>query len=142
MTDIHCFGHLKPWSQAAYRIEVEGRLSRSSADRFAGMRITTRERLDQSIVTCLTGLVMDQNFPQRPFFADTHLHKAQSFDAVSFGTILGPEEAYRFARGEEVTSSTGVRGKLSRPLDFLVVTDHAENMGTMGARGDDRCCGA
>ena len=79
---------------------------------------------------------VDQNFPQRPLFGDTHLHTAQSFDAVSFGTSLGPEEAYRFARGEEVTSSTGVRGRLSRPLDFLVVADHAENMGTMGAIKD------
>ncbi len=79
---------------------------------------------------------VDQNFPQRPFFGDTHLHTKQSFDAVSFGTALGPEEAYRFARGEEITSSTGVRGKLSRPLDFLVVADHAENMGTMGAVKD------
>ena len=79
---------------------------------------------------------VDQNFPQRPFFGDTHLHTRQSFDAISFGTALGPEEAYRFARGEEVTSSTGVRGKLSRPLDFLVVADHAENMGTMGAVKD------
>ena len=50
--------------------------------------------------------------------------------------MLGPEEAYRFARGEEVTSSTGVRGKLSRPLDFLVVADHSENMGTMTAVKD------
>jgi len=79
---------------------------------------------------------VDQNFPQRPLFGDTHLHTAQSFDAVSFGTALGPEEAYRFARGEEVTSSTGVRGRLSRPLDFLVVADHAENMGTMTAVKD------
>jgi len=43
------------------------------------------------------------------------------------GNFLGPDEAYRFARGEEVVSSTGVRVKLSRPLDFLVVADHAEN---------------
>jgi len=76
---------------------------------------------------------VDQNFPQRPLFGDTHLHTSVSFDAVAFGTALGPEDAYRFARGEEITSSTGVRGKLSRPLDFLVVADHAENMGTMGA---------
>ena len=76
---------------------------------------------------------VEQGFPQRPLFGDTHLHTAQSFDAVSFGTLLGPEQAYRFARGEEVTSSTGVRGRLSRPLDFLVVADHAENMGTMSA---------
>jgi len=79
---------------------------------------------------------VDQNFPQRPLFGDTHLHTKQSFDAVSFGTMLGPEEAYRFARGEEVVSSTGVRGRLSRPLDFLVVADHAENMGTMSAVKD------
>ena len=79
---------------------------------------------------------VEQGFPQRPLFGDTHLHTAQSFDAVSFGTLLGPEQAYRFARGEEVTSSTGVRGRLGRPLDFLVVADHAENMGTMSAIKD------
>ena len=71
-------------------------------------------------------------FPTRPLFGDTHLHTSQSFDAIAFGNFLGPEEAYRFARGEEVTSSTGQRARLSRPLDFLVVADHAENMGTMG----------
>ena len=71
-------------------------------------------------------------FPTRPLFGDTHLHTSQSFDAIAFGNFLGPDEAYRFARGEEVTSSTGQRARLSRPLDFLVVADHAENMGTMG----------
>ena len=45
------------------------------------------------------------------------------------GCRLGPDEAYRFARGEEVTSSTGVRARLQRPLDFLVVSDHSENLG-------------
>ena len=71
-------------------------------------------------------------FPTRPLFGDTHLHTSQSFDAIAFGNFVGPEEAYRFARGEEVISSTGQRARLSRPLDFLVVADHAENMGTMG----------
>ena len=79
---------------------------------------------------------VDQGFPQRPLFGDTHLHTSQSFDAVPFGTNIGPEQAYRFARGEEVTSSTGVRGRLSRPLDFLVVADHAESLGVMGAVKD------
>ncbi len=79
---------------------------------------------------------VDQNFPQRPLFGDTHLHTAASFDAISFGTALTAEDAYRFARGEEITSSTGERGRLSRPLDFLVVADHAENMGTMSAMKD------
>ena len=44
-------------------------------------------------------------------------------------TGWGRKEAYRFARGEEVTSSTGVRARLQRPLDFLVVADHSENLG-------------
>ena len=66
------------------------------------------------------------------YWGDTHLHTSQSFDAIAFGTILGPEDAYRFALGEEITSSTGLPAKLSRPLDFLVVADHAEAMGIMG----------
>ena len=43
-----------------------------------------------------------RKFPTRPFFGDTHLHTALSLDARAFGNTLGPEEAYRFARGEEV----------------------------------------
>jgi hypothetical protein len=50
-------------------------------------------------------------------------------DAGAFGARLTPEDAYRFAYGEELTSSTGQRVKLSRPLDFLVVADHSDNMG-------------
>lgn len=74
-----------------------------------------------------------RNYPTRVFWGDTHLHTSQSADAVMFGTRLGPEDAYRFARGEEVTSSTGQRVQLSRPLDFLVVADHAEGYGVMAA---------
>ena len=70
-----------------------------------------------------------RNFPARPLFGDTHLHTAMSFDAGMFGCRLGPVEAYRFARGEEVTSSSGQRVRLSRPLDFLVVADHSDFMG-------------
>jgi hypothetical protein len=77
-------------------------------------------------------------YPTHVYWGDTHLHTSQSFDAVMFGNTLGPEDAYRFARGEEVTSSTGQRVQLSRPLDFLVIADHAENLGSMSAvlRGD------
>lgn len=73
-----------------------------------------------------------RNFPTRPFFGDTHLHTAISLDAAAGGANVGPETAYRFARGEEVTTSTGQQAKLSRPLDFLVVSDHAEAFGSMG----------
>jgi hypothetical protein len=70
-----------------------------------------------------------RNFPTRPFFGDTHLHTSFSMDAGAFGARIGPRDAYRFARGEEVTASSGQPAKLSRPLDFLVVTDHSDNMG-------------
>ena len=70
-----------------------------------------------------------RNFPTRPLFGDTHLHTSFSMDAGAFGAKLGPSDAYRFAKGEEVISSTGQPAKLSRPLDFLVVTDHSDNMG-------------
>ena len=70
-----------------------------------------------------------KNFPNRVYFGDTHLHTSYSTDAGMIGNTLGPEEAYRFARGEEVKSSTGLPAKLQRPLDFLVVADHSENLG-------------
>ncbi len=70
-----------------------------------------------------------RNFPDRPLWGDTHLHTAISFDAGAFGATLLPPDAYRFAKGEEVISSTGQPVRLSRPLDFLVVTDHSDNMG-------------
>jgi len=70
-----------------------------------------------------------RNFPTGVYWGDTHLHTGMSFDAGSFGARLLPRDAYRFARGEEVTSSTGLKVRLSAPLDFLVVADHSDNMG-------------
>ena len=72
---------------------------------------------------------VDQHYPNRVFWGDTHLHTSNSPDAGIVGNTLGPEMAYRFARGEEVTSSTGLRVKLNKALDFLVVADHSEYMG-------------
>jgi len=70
-----------------------------------------------------------RSYPTRVLWGDTHLHTGYSMDAGAFGARLGPEDAYRFARGEEVTASSGPRVRLSRPLDFLVVADHSDNMG-------------
>jgi hypothetical protein len=72
-----------------------------------------------------------RNFPTRVLWGDTHLHTRLSLDARAGGLTLGPEEAYRFARGEEVLSTHGESLKLSRPLDFLVVTDHSDALGVM-----------
>jgi hypothetical protein len=71
----------------------------------------------------------DRKFPTHPFFGDTHLHTSFSMDAGAFGARISPREAYRFARGEQVMASSGQPAKLSRPLDFLVVADHSDNMG-------------
>ena len=71
----------------------------------------------------------DGNFAEGVYWGDTHLHTSYSTDSGMLGNTLGPEEAYRFARGEEVRSAAGMRTRLIRPLDFLVVADHAENLG-------------
>lgn len=68
-------------------------------------------------------------FPERPFFGDTHLHTSYSMDAGAFGTRLTPADAYLFAKGNEVTASSGQPAKLRRALDFLVVADHSDGMG-------------
>jgi hypothetical protein len=70
-----------------------------------------------------------RSFPSNVYWGETHLHTGLSLDAGVFGNILGPEDAYRFARGEEITSSTGQPVKLGRPLDWLAVTDHTDAMG-------------
>ena len=62
-----------------------------------------------------------RDFPTRPFFGDTHTHTSFSMDAGAFGARLGPADAYRFGKGQEVVASSGQRVKLSRPLDFMVV---------------------
>jgi hypothetical protein len=72
-----------------------------------------------------------KTYPTHVYFGDSHHHTANSGDAFMNGDRLGPEEAYRFARGEEVVSSTGVPAKLSRPMDFLVISDHAEGLGVI-----------
>jgi hypothetical protein len=69
------------------------------------------------------------HYPNRVLWGDTHLHTSYSTDAGMIGNFLSPETAYRFARGEVVRASAGARAKLVRPLDFLVVADHAENLG-------------
>ena len=69
-------------------------------------------------------------------WGDTHLHTANSIDAFGFGVKLGPEDALRFARGEEVTSTGGLKAQLERPLDFLVIADHSGGLGATKALYD------
>jgi len=70
-----------------------------------------------------------QSHPDRVYRGDSHLHTSYSWDAGLVGNTLGPDEAYRFAKGQQVMASSGQPGKLVRPLDWLVVADHAESLG-------------
>ena len=72
-------------------------------------------------------------YATKVYFGDTHLHTELSMDAGAFGNRIGLDEAYRFAKGEEVTASSGLTAKLSRPLDFLVAADHSDGMGLFQA---------
>jgi hypothetical protein len=71
----------------------------------------------------------ERHFPVRAYWGETHLHTAISPDAGLVGDRLGPEDAFRLARGEQIKSSTGQLVRLERPYDWMVITDHAEYMG-------------
>ena len=75
-----------------------------------------------------------RDYPTNVYFGDTHLHTRLSLDAYGDGnTKNGPAEAYRWAKGEEIAGDDGVPTRISRPLDFLMVSDHAEYMGLVPA---------
>jgi len=73
-----------------------------------------------------------KDHPQHVYWGDTHLHTSYSADATMFGTLrLEPREAFAFARGRTLVADNGMQARLDRPLDFLVVTDHAEYLGLL-----------
>jgi hypothetical protein len=124
--------HLPGPSLSALALLVSASVSLASSD------ITP---VKDSIVTNERGIVAGigqsdyspyagRDFPNQVYWGDTHLHTSVSVDAGTMNRI-GQEDAFRFARGEEVTTTYGLRVKLSRPLDFLVLTDHAEMYGLM-----------
>ena len=102
---------------------IQGGPIRSSwADAIAAKAANTKDGKPYSAPT-------DKTVPLRVLWGDLHLHTGNSLDAGLNGTRLMPEDAFRFARGEEVVSTTGLPAKLARPYDFLVVTDHSDYMG-------------
>ncbi|MDX1735138.1 MAG: DUF3604 domain-containing protein, partial [Halioglobus sp.] len=112
---------------------------------FARVNAEAREQYDWNrvAVTALAGTVQgsvpcaEQHPNRRAWFGALHVHTATSYDATSFGSLVTPDMAYRFARGEPV--SLALRGDppdyvapsitISSPLDFMAVTDHAESLG-------------
>lgn len=80
------------------------------------------------------------SYPQNVYWGDTHVHTNNSVDSnFSVGgkyTALTPLDAYRFAQGRTVRARNGMNAKLYRPLDFIVIADHAENMGIFPSLDD------
>ena len=77
--------------------------------------------------------VANQSLAKQVYWGDTHLHSTFSMDAFIFGNTLGPDEAYRFAKGEKVMATRGQPAQLREPLDFLVLADHTDALGAMVA---------
>jgi len=74
----------------------------------------------------------DNNFPQQVYWGDTHLHTNISLDANLMGnSSISPDQAYRFARGDSLVAHNGMLIRMHRPLDFLVIADHAEELGVL-----------
>ena len=76
---------------------------------------------------------VERQYPARVYWGDTHLHSFLSGDAYSMGNRISPDEAYRFAKGETITATGGDKAKISKPLDFMMIADHAENLGVLPA---------
>lgn len=86
---------------------------------------------------------VDRDYPENVYWGDTHLHTYLSGDAYSFGATITPDQAYRFAKGETIRADGGEDVRIRRPLDFMMVADHATNMGVLPAlvAGDPRVLG-
>ena len=104
--------------------------------RDAGRRGVLRScvRVGMASASALVALAVNgdgvHEHPANLYWGDTHLHSSWSADAGSYGNrLLAPDQAYRFARGEAVVAHNGERVRLRRPLDFLMVSDHAEYLG-------------
>lgn len=63
------------------------------------------------------------------YFGDLHVHTSLSFDSYLFGNRVGLADAYRFANGQPVKTEAGEVMQISRPLDFVAMTDHSESFG-------------
>jgi hypothetical protein len=89
---------------------------------------------DSALVTGTTltetpSQVAESKYPDKILWGDTHLHTSWSADAGSAGTTIGPEDAVRFAMGEEIKSNSGQPAKIHLPLDWFCLTDHSDAMG-------------
>ncbi len=87
------------------------------------------------LLTVCTGMTAvqaaDEPIKRNPYFGQTHQHTGWSFDANIYNVQFGPENAFKHARGDRVKHPWGYFVKLKLPLDFLMVSDHAEYLGVI-----------
>lgn len=95
----------------------------------AAQTMPSREAAEGSLQGRPYSPYADRAFPTEVYFGDQHVHTGYSADAGGSGTRLMPRDAYRFARGEQVSSNTGQPVRLARPFDFYMITDHSDGMG-------------
>ncbi len=100
-----------------------------NAARQEGSESSGKHALQPTVSNSTSDSTAESSYPTDVYWGDTHVHTAYSMDAGLFGNRLPPEDAYRFAKGEQVTSTTGVPARLVTPLDFLVISDHSDNLG-------------
>ena len=84
----------------------------------------------------IVGSVHAEAGGKKALFGELHIHTGWSMDAYIFSVRTSPDEAYRFAKGEPYTTALGTTHQMSRPLDFMAVTDHAEYMGAFKNMAD------
>jgi hypothetical protein len=79
----------------------------------------------------VSSLAFAQPNPERnAYFGETHIHTSWSLDAWVFGNHLtGPDDSYKYAKGQTIKHPLGYDIKIETPLDFMGVTDHSEYVG-------------
>ena len=113
-------------SQRAFLVAVGLGLTASS-----GCKTQAAPAATGTSTTTPTASFTETAYPTRAYFGDTHVHTGWSADAGLDGAVTSPEDAFRFARGDEVKSNSGQMARLARPLDWMVITDHSDGMGTI-----------
>jgi len=78
----------------------------------------------------------DANVPENPlrdvYFGNLHVHTRWSFDGYINGAWTDPDDAYRWAKGEEIPGDEhGIPLKIKVPLDWYIVSDHSEYLGAL-----------
>ena len=89
---------------------------------------------EQNELAFMQPLFQPAEYPEKDplknaYFGELHVHSSLSFDSYLFGNRLTIDQAYHFAKGTSMENAIGETMRLTRPLDFVAVTDHAESFG-------------